>query len=80
MDNGMIAIINAKAAARQEADELAAAATRQHRMEQKAARYRRHSRAVNAAFRRYTTLVSLGSTCIGVILMAALAIVLTVIR
>ena len=80
MKDPLFEIINAKAAARREADELAAAATRQHQMEQKAARYRRHSRAVNAAFRRYTALVSLGSTCIGVILMAALAIVLTAIR
>lgn len=80
MKDPLFEIINAKAAARREADELMDKANQEHRQEQMAARGRRHSRAVNAAFRRYTALVSLGSTCIGVILMAALAIVLAVIR
>ena len=80
MKDPLFEIINAKAAARGEADELMDKANQEHRQEQMAARGRRHSRAVNAAFRRHTTLVSLGSTCIGVILMAVLAIVLTVIH
>ena len=80
MKDPLFEIINAKAAARREADELMDKANQERRQEQLAARGRRYSRAVNAAFRRYTALVSLGSTCIGVILMAALAIVLTVIH
>lgn len=79
MKDPLFQIINAKASARQEADELMDKANQERRQEQLAARGRMYSRAVNTAFRRYTALVSLGSTCIGVILMAALAIVLTVI-
>ena len=75
MDNGMISIINAKAAARQEADELAEAATRQHRMDQKAARGRMHNRAKNAAFRRYTKLVALDGMFVGAIV-ASVAIII----
>ena len=76
MKDPLFEIINAKAAARQEADELMDKANQERRQEQLAARGRRYSRAVNAAFRRYTALVSLGSTCIGVIAMSVLVIAL----
>ena len=78
MDNGMFALINAKAAARQEAEALAAAAARQHRRTQTAARCRISNRAKNAAFRRYTQLVALDGVLVGVII-ASVAITLGVV-
>ena len=76
MKDSMIAIINAKAAAHQEADELAAAATRQHRMDQIAARARMYNRAMNTALRQYTQLLVLDGLCIGVTITSLLVIAL----
>lgn len=73
----MFAIINEKAAARQEADRLAFEAQQQHHRAQTEARGRIHGRAKNAAFRRYTKLVALDGVCVGVILLSILIITLS---
>ena len=69
--------INAKAAARQEADRLAFEAQQEHCLAQTEARGRIHGRAKNAAFRRYTKLVALDGMCIGVILLSSLIIAMS---
>ena len=78
MDNSVFASINAKAAARQEAEALAAAAARRHRRAQTAARCRISNRAKNAAFRQYTQLVALDGVLVGVII-ASVAITLSLV-
>ena len=78
MEQSVLNVINAKAAARQEADELAAAAARRHRRAQTAARCRISNRAKNAAFRRYTQLVALDGVLVGMII-ASVAITLSLV-